>query len=512
MQNKKETKTPGDNKNFSFSDSRRDFLKKSAFCAAGIPTVFSSFFKPAAHETGQSPNLLIVFPDQMRAQSLGFMHLDPVITPNLDRFARESVVFSQAVSNYPVCSPFRGMLMTGKFPHSNGVLANCNTDGAKNGYELKKEDRCWSDILKEKGYSLGYIGKWHLDNPHKPYVKCENNKEDFAWNEWCPPERRHGFDFWYAYGTYDQHMKPMYWDTKAARDGAQWVEQWGPEHEADTAIRFIKNKGGKLRTPGSPFALVVSMNPPHMPYSQLPKKYVSMYGSKTLDEICNRPNIPSAGSKWGKYYRRHIRNYLAMVSGVDEQFGRILDSIEELGLERDTIVLFTSDHGNCLGIHDQISKNNHYEESMRVPFLMRWPGTIKPRKENLLLSSPDIYPTLLDLMGFKKDIPDDVEGQSHAPLILTERGPRPSSQLYIWTPYGQPEWGRRGVRTHRFTMMISRIPEKPDQFVLHDNIKDKFQLENIADLYPDVVKRLTEQELIPWLKKTKDPWLKKTMN
>ncbi|NOR15486.1 MAG: sulfatase-like hydrolase/transferase, partial [Candidatus Aminicenantes bacterium] len=415
--------------------------------------------------------------------------------------------FSQAVSNYPVCSPFRAMLMTGKYPHSNGVLANCNTNGAKHGYELQEKEICWSDILKEKGYSLGYIGKWHLDSPYLPYVECYNNRDDFAWNEWCPPTRRHGFDFWYAYGTYDQHMNPMYWDTAAARDGAQWVEQWGPEHEADQAVRYLRNQAGTLRDPDKPFALVVSMNPPHMPYDQLPERYLAGYEDHTLEMLCRHPNIPPAGTRWGDYYRRHIRNYLAMTTGVDEQFGRILTELKAQGLEEDTIVFFTSDHGNCLGIHDQISKNNHYEESMRVPFMLRWPGRIQPRQDDLLFSSPDIYPSLLNLMGFAEDIPQGVEGRSFADLILNDRGDRPASQLYLWMAYGQPGWGRRGVRTRRHTLMLSRIPDQPDEVVLHDNQIDPFQLKNIAESSPDIVSLLQRQELIPWLEQTNDPWL-----
>jgi arylsulfatase A-like enzyme len=404
--------------------SRRKFISRTASFLAAAPFANTSFLRGWTDK--KPPNLLIVFPDQMRAQAQGFMKQDPVITPNLDRFSRESVVFSQAVSNYPVCSPFRAMLMTGKYPHSTGVLGNCNTRGAENGYELREEDRCWSDILKEKGYSLGYIGKWHLDNPYRPYVQCNNNTEEFAWNEWCPPNRRHGFDFWYAYGTYDLHMKPMYW----------------------------------------------------------------------------------ADEKWGEYYRKHVRNYFAMVTGVDEQFGRILNALESRGLDRNTIVLFTSDHGNCLGIHDKISKNNHYDESMRVPFMVRWPGKIKPRTDGLLLSSPDIYPTLLDLMGFRDTVPEDVEGVSHAPLILNGEGPRPSSQLYIWVEYGKPSWGHRGVRTCRYTLMLQKMPDEPDKAVLFDNAKDKYQMHDISEKNPGIAKELIQKELIPWLKKTNDPWLK----
>ena len=352
----------------------------------------------------EHPNLVFVFPDQMRAHALGFLNEDPVLTPNLDRFAGESIVFSHAVSNYPVCSPYRAMLMTGKYPHSNGVLSNCNSESAPFGYELRKTERCWSDILNKRGYSLGYIGKWHLDSPYEPYVKCYNNTEEMAWNEWCSPDRRHGFDFWYAYGTYDQHLNPMYWAKVAPREEAFTVNRWGPEHESDQAIGYIKNKNGRYRKPEKPFALVVSMNPPHMPYAQVPDKYVELYRDKKVEEFCNRDNIPASGTRWGNYYRKHIRNYLAMVTGVDEQFGRILRALHDEGLDDNTIVVFTSDHGNCLGIHDQVSKNNHYEESMRIPLMIRLSGRIKPRQDDLLISVPDMYPTLLELMGFTIDI------------------------------------------------------------------------------------------------------------
>ena len=486
---------------------RRTFIKRSATCLAGTALAPSLFQGCSQTTAAKPPNLLIVFPDQMRAQAQGFMRADPVLTPVLDSFAQESLVFSQAVSNYPVCSPFRAMLMTGKYPHSNGVLANCNTNGAEFGYELRADEICWSDILKEKGYCLGYIGKWHLDSPHLPYVDCYNNREDFAWNEWCSPARRHGFEFWYAYGTYDRHMNPMYWDTKASRDGAEWVDQWGPEHEADQAIRYLRNQDGILRDPDKPFALVVSMNPPHMPYDQFPERYLAGYEDKTLDALCRHPNIPPAGTRWGDYYRQHIRNYLAMTTGVDEQFGRILAELKTQGLEDDTIVLFTSDHGNCLGIHDQISKNNHYEESMRVPFLLRWPGRIRPRQDDLLFSSPDIYPSLLDLMGFAESLPQGVEGRSFADLILNDRAARPSSQLYLWMPYGDPAGGRRGVRTHNHTLMLSRMPDQPDEVVLHNNQMDPFQLKNIAESSADIVSYLQKQELDPWLEWTNDPWL-----
>lgn len=455
-----------------------------------------------------SPNLVFVFPDQMRGQAMGFLKDDPVITPNLDRFATQGVVFTHAVSNYPVCSPYRAMLFTGKYPHSNKVLANCNSNGAKHGYELQESDRCFSDVLKTAGYSLGYIGKWHLDSPYKPYVDTSNNSEKFAWNEWCPPHRRHGFDFWYAYGTYDHHFEPQYWTTHSIRDKRVKVKQWSPEHEADQAISYIKNKDKKFRDPDKPFALFVSMNPPHTPYSYVPKKYLEYYKDKTPEQLIVRPSVNlKEKTKCAEMARKQIKNYFAQITGVDEQFGRILKAIEEQGIRNNTIVVFTSDHGNCLGCHEKVTKNVHYEESMRVPFILRYPKRIPPKRDDLLISTPDIFPTLLHLMGHGALIPNGVEGENHGELLLTGKGERPASQLYLWIPYGEPAYGRRGVRTHGHTLMISKKKGKPETKMLHDNIKDPYQLKNIADSRPDIVKELYEKELIPWLKKTRDPWL-----
>ena len=482
---------------------RRTFLKGAM---GGLLAMSNVTRATSASAPASQPNLVFVFPDQMRGQAMGFLNEDPVITPHLDAFAQESIVLSDAVSNYPVCSPYRAMLMTGKYAHTCGVPSNCNSQSAPHGCELRASDRCWSDVLKDSGYSLGYIGKWHLDAPYEPYVDCANNRGKMAWNEWCPPERRHGFDFWYSYGTYDWHLKPMYWSNDASRDEFHYVDQWGPEHEADLATRYIHNEGGEYRDPNQPFALVVGMNPPHTPYRQVPEKYVERYADRTIEELCNRPNIPPADTKWGKQYRSDIRHYFAMVTGVDEQFGRILTALDEAGLRENTIVVFTSDHGNCLGVHNQGTKNVHYEESMRIPFLIRWPGQIAPRQDDLLLSTPDLYPTLLGLMGFGDAVPQDVEGKNHAPLFLEGKGERPTSQLYIWVPVGQPANGRRGIRTHQYTLLLSKNKEGNISTLLHDNVNDPYQLSDVSEERPDAVTQLTE-ELNNWLQYTSDPWL-----
>jgi arylsulfatase A-like enzyme len=455
---------------------------------------------------------------------MGILGEEPVLTPNLDRFAVEGITLNHAAVNYPVCSPYRAMMLTGMYPHTNGVLGNCNSASAPYRYELRESARCWSDILKGRGYCLGYIGKWHLDSPHRPYVGTYNNTEEMAWNEWTPPGRRHGFDFWYAYGTYDNHNKPEYWTTSSPRSERVVVDMWSPEHEADTAIKYIRNDGGAYRDPNKPFALVVSMNPPHMPYQMVPDEYLDIYGDATADDLIVRDNIlrnapfesnlPNRHGDVGGLLtdgadlaRRHIKNYFAQITGVDDQFGRIVASLREEGLEENTIVVFTSDHGNCLGCHNQVSKNVHYEESMRVPFLIRWSGALSPRTDDLLISTPDILPTIMGLMGLESEITTDVEGENYAPLLLSGKGLRPTSQLYMWTPLGEPALGRRGVRTHTHTLAISKMDGGGLHYVLHDNVDDPFQLENIAAGNLDIVRELVETELNPRLERNRDPWL-----
>lgn len=468
------------------------------------------------------PNLVFVFPDQMRSSMQGFLSEEPVITPNIDRFASQGLVLGQTVSNAPVCSPYRAMMLTGMYAISNGVVTNCTSRAGEAGIGLKADARCWSDVLHDKGYNLGYIGKWHLDAPYEPFITSSNNSGEVKWNEWTPPERRHGFDYWYAYGTYDQHLKPMYWSTGAPRDSFRYVKQWGPEHEADMAIKYIRNEGGRLRDRKKPFALVVSMNPPHMPYDQVPEKYIRMYDSKNgeIEAMYQHPAVADTSDRWGKYYRKNIRNQMAMVTGVDEQFGRILEALKKAGLDKNTIVVFTSDHGDCLGKHSMISKSNPYEESMHVPFIIRWPGAIKPGRDSLLFSTPDIHPTLLGLMGFEQDIPAAVEGTNYAGLLTgTKEITRPTSQLYFMldgqlaanTAAGKStitSSGERGIRTHRYTLCIRRGPGNKATTYLWDRWIDPKELNNISYANADIVKELVEKELVPWLKKTQDPWLK----
>ncbi|HIF9289294.1 TPA: sulfatase family protein [Photobacterium damselae] len=502
------------------SITRRGLLKgmaaSSALVSAGLtPHAVSASEQKNANESVQKkPNLLIIFPDEFRAQALGFMKQDNSLTPNLDKFAKQSVVLRQAVSNFPLCTPFRGMLMTGQYPYRNGIQGNSHTGtpgffGGKDfGIELKKNTVTWSDILKEQGYSMGYIGKWHLDAPETPFVPSYNNPmEGRYWNDWTAPDRRHGFDFWYSYGTYDLHLNPIYWTNDTPRDQPLHINQWSPEHEADVAINYLRNENGKYRDAEKPFTLVVSMNPPHSPYDQVPQKYLDRFKGQSSKSLNTRPNV-----QWDKEYLEgygpnYFKEYMAMVNGVDEQFGRIVDELDRLNLANDTLVVFFSDHGCCIGSNGQPTKNVHYEEAMRIPMIFRWPGKLQPQQNDLLFSAPDIYPTLFGLMGMEQLIPDTVEGTNFARTLQGMKGDKiPTSQFYTFMPYGGQSYGRRGVRTDYYTLVIDRKIGKPLTVTLHDNQADPYQMKNIAADHQAIVEKLVQQELLPWLEHTGDPW------
>jgi len=487
--------------------SRREFIKAGIGASVGI-TVLGGKDNLAKPDEGTRPaNLVFVFPDEMRRQAVGCMGEDPVITPNLDRLAREGLVMTNAVSNQPLCSPYRAMLMTGKYPHSNGVLTNCMAYPEHATSYLRGEERCISDVLRDAGYSLGYLGKWHLERPHEPYVEpSRGGGPRDIWDEFTPAERRHGFDFWYSYGCYDHHLKPHYWTTEASRDERTEVSEWSVKHEADVAVGYIRNQDGKHRDPERPFALFIAHNPPHMPFGLVPERYVEMYGNRTYRDLLTRPNVDlSMDEGFTAEAKRWVKHYFAAVTGIDEQLGRILGCLREEGLEDDTIIVFTSDHGEMMGSHNLMGKSVWYEESIGVPFIMRWPGRIKAgSRDDLLLGAPDVMPSLLGLMGLADSIPQGVEGQDYSGIFLGKPVARPNSAFYLNNRPAQLQRGRRGVRTMRYTLAIERS-DRGQQVILHDNEKDPYQVRNIAQESPALVEELT-RELNGWLERTKDPW------
>ncbi|NQU43333.1 sulfatase [bacterium] len=484
---------------------RRQFLREAsvALAALALPR-----FSPAAQ--AQRPNLLFVLADQFRRQALGFLSEDPIRTPNFDRFAAQGQHFPHAISARPVCTPFRAMLMTGRFPLSTGMVSNCQS-GLD--LELDANEICFSDVLKQNDYQTNYIGKWHLEMPSASRMQ---NPPDGAkgWDAWTPPgPRRHGFDFWYAYNTFDDHFHPHYWT-----DAPEKIEvnHWSVEHETDVAIDRIRQ-----RAPKKPFALFLSWNPPHPPYVA-PEKYLKQYREGDLPWRENSRQNDDIDQKRRAYY--------AAVSSCDANFGRLLEALEEQGLSDDTIVVFTSDHGEMLGSHGQFGKSVYFEESVGIPFLIRWPGRIEPGQNDLLFGCYDFMPTLLGLMSLP--IPASVEGTDRSGRILGAEGEEPQTVflMSISTPpllkaVGQQptryvlnavekakagvDWrqtGYRGVRSRRYTYIVKRTDDGTADRLLYDNETDPYQMRplKLEQSGDDPIATSLEKDLAKWLKKSND--------
>ena len=218
----------------------------------------------------EAPNLLFVFVDQWRAQALGHMGDPNVKTPNLDGLASEGVVFANAYSTNPVCSPCRSSIITGRWPHTNGVI--------QNGVLLPDEEVSIAEVLHDRGYQTGYIGKWHLDGRGKgvPGQKGHSAPGNYVPLGW----RRQGFEFWAGF-----NRGHYYWDSHYWLDPPEAVDMTGtyePDYQTDIAVEFIQqNRQG-------PFYLFVSWGPPHTPLKP-PKEYAALYDA---EEIELRPNVP----------------------------------------------------------------------------------------------------------------------------------------------------------------------------------------------------------------------------
>lgn len=462
------------------------------------------------------PNLLFIFPDQLRNAAIGINTEDPVKTPNMDQLAKDGVLFCNTISSYPLCSPYRGILMTGKLPYNNKVLTNSNSQRYKYDDSWQKDDVSFSDVLVENGYDAGYVGKLHLRSP--PPIA---GKDSIIWDAYQPKDQCHGFNFWYAYGTFDEHNNPHYWVNDAAEDELTYVDEWSPKHEADVIINYLEHPSDSTRTKDKPFALFWSVNPPHPPYRYVPEKYLEAYKDMPLDDLLVRDNVNletdaqdlafHSGATRGRtnLAKEHVRDYFAMVTGVDDQIGRVLKTLKAEGLEDNTVVILTSDHGEMMGSHGLMSKNVWYEEAINVPFIIRWPKGIKAgQKTDLLLSSPDLMPTILNLLGATKGLPSDLEGRDLSSLILESKGDEPQSVMYYFIEEGRPASGHRGIRTKTHTYVITLDDKDVERDMFYDNVADPYQMTNLAGKGLELEKTLHD-ELLQKLKEKKDPWLER---
>ncbi|UJP10062.1 sulfatase [Microbacterium sp. KUDC0406] len=393
------------------------------------------------------PDILVVMADQFRAAAIE-PGGDPVATPHLDRLAAQGCLARQAVSSYPVCSPHRAMFLTGRRPAENGVTLNVHSESAQDGVGLRDGLPTWASALRDQGYRTGYIGKWHLEPPAADDERFGEGRRDDGkvWDAWSPKNRRFGFDFWYSYGAADRHLAPHYWTTDAGRDARVDVDAWSAEHEVDVALEFLAAADG-------PYALMVSLNPPHQPFEQVPERYRRLYADRTEEELLVRPNVPR-GTPAAEEAAEVARDYFAAITGVDEQLGRLVAAVEASG--RPTVLLFTADHGMQLGSHGLLYKNVAYEESMRLPLIVHAPGLVSPGTCDATISSLDFAPTILGLAGLHAGA---FEGHDRSPQLRGEAGGGTDPVVYYRYASRSDPSSARGLRTPHEKLVATWHPE-----------------------------------------------------
>jgi len=464
---------------------------------------------------GKRPNLLFVLVDQMRHVAMGCAGNEQVRTPNLDRLAADGAIFNNAVSNISVCTPARACILTGRYPIAHTVLTNNSM--------LPNDMPTMGKILKETGYSTGHIGKWHLSG--EAYIGA--TRFNSYQNGYIPPgELRHGFDYWAVH-----HCSHAYWNASYFRDTPEpiMVDGWEPDTQTDLAVNFVREHAGQNAAKQKPFALVLSWGPPHTPFTA-PPEFRGLYDPAKLELRENVLRPPTGfpisdaiGEEDGRKerLREWTANYYGAISSLDHNLGRLLDELDRQGIADETIVVFTSDHGEMLGSHGQLHKVQPWDESVRIPYIMRYPDGIRAGTElDTVLGHPDILPTLLGLM--RLPIPDGVEGDDLSPVLRGEvDGPDDRSALLLWV-CSALTWGKkwtylddyrglgapkgfvrpyRGIRTQTHTY----VEDRTGPWMLYDNERDPGQLSNLAESgNRSAVPPELQHQLKDWLERTGD--------
>ena len=383
-------------------------------------------------EAPRRPNLLFVFSDQHRACSMPGEPYNDADAPNLARLASEGMTFRNCVSNYPVCSPYRGILLSGRWPCQTGIIDN-------------------NFPLRESGYRTSR----HMQGSY----------------------------------TFDPH-------------NGERIEPKGYNATlmTDQAIEFIRKANAD-----QPWMLVVSVNPPHPAFSDAPPELMQRYRDARLRL---RPNgTEKLGGDHADHkgipVRENLAGYYAHITAVDAEIGRLLDVLDETGAAGDTIVVYTSDHGEMMGSNNWTGKRLPYEESAKVPFVARFPGRIPAaRTTDSLLGAIDLYPTLCGLAGVAP--PEHCAGRDLSAALRGEQYRRPEHAFLMHQNVkGVNVPIYRGLRTPRYTYAAG----ERGRWLLFDNREDPYQRHNLAgDPTRSGLVRELEGEILEYLEVTGDPY------
>jgi len=434
---------------------RRDLFKLAggALAASAMPAVVSAVAaepaKPVARKK-RKPNMLFLFTDQQRQDTLAVYGNTTIKVPNLNRLAAESVVFHNYYCTQPICTPSRGSLLTGLWPHTHGEFTN--------NVPLQPEIPVLVEMLQPKEYYTSYFGKWHLGNEifrqhgFDEFESTEdiydifNGRGDKTVQAAQPERTRSGY---YRF-LVAQGQKPGA-DGEFSRElsNSLPIELSKPAYLADIAGTFIDENKER------PWVMYVNFLDPHSPFNSA---YDGMYDPEKMEipESYSAPADPTEPGRTTairnatkrsfkdmateKDLRRSKANYWGKVSLVDTMVGRILAKLAASGQAEDTIIVYTTDHGEMMGDHHLMFKSVMYQEASRVPMLVKIPGVhAHPGVQNPV-SGIDVVPTLLDLLG--QQLPPHLQGESWAPYLREGKSPPEKDVMIEWN--GPPAPFKKG--------------------------------------------------------------------
>lgn len=443
------------------------------------------------------PNIVFIMTDDHAAHAISAYGSRVNNTPSIDRLAKEGMKFENCFVTNSICTPSRATILTGKYSHLNGVPVFNHIDNTQP--MLQK-------YLQQAGYHTGIVGKWHLGG--------NRGKEG----------EPTGFDYWNILPGQGAYFDPVMIEMGERKKLTGYVT----DVVTNIAIDFVKH-----RPQDKPFFLMYHHKAPHrnwQPDEKYRKQFENVvvpepatfnddYKGKSdalrqatnhIDTDLNESDLkmkPPEGlsgqalKKWK--YQRYMRDYLACVQSVDDNIGRFLDWLDKNGLAENTIVIYTSDQGFFLGEHNMYDKRFMYEESLRMPFLIRWPGKIRPGSVSKgMILNVDFAPTMLDAAGVKT--PADMQGRSFLPLLegKSPRDWRTAMYYRYYHPGHHNVAAHFGIRTDRYKLIYFN---KLDQWELYDLRKDPRETRNVYSdpAYAKIVEAL-KKELQRLKKEMKD--------
>lgn len=441
---------------------RRDFIKKTGIAIGSVlaadayavsKTVLSN--ASVTIKAGQQNNILVLFADQMHGFAMGCMGHPDVKTPNLDYLAGEGTLFRNGYSQAPICTPYRCCLFTGRYASQTGVMGNEQP--------IPAGERTFAAAFNDGGYRTSYVGKWHLGGTGNIAV---------------PQDKRGGFTDFIGYEAYNDYI-----------DGVKFFDEDGnytptTDHRTKETTDIAMERLAKIAD--KKFAMVVSYQNPHYP-EQPTLKYEKMYENLTPTRRPNCTTNPtfdpytavSEGTHtntdgrddYKNNLNQYLRQYYAMITQLDANLGRLFAALKRLGLWDKTTIIFTSDHGDMQGSQNLKNKSVHWEESTRVPFIVRAPGGVKGQVLDYLVSAGiDPFPTCLAFAGLPQE--PTTEGNNLAPLVM---GQRPLDPVPVFSELG----GWAMIREGDYKLTVSKSDWQPDY--LFNLVADPYEMNNLVN-------------------------------